>query len=76
MSFDNGIKLRFFSASSPSNDFAISIVQGFTNSSATVGGLIFLEQKKATLQDVCNNGLSIGKDPSFLRYHSDESLQF
>ena len=49
MSFDNGTKRSFYSASTPSNGFAISIAQGFTNSSAIVCGLFFLAHRKATL---------------------------
>ena len=47
MSFHNGTKLSFFSVSTPSNDFAISIAQGFTNSSAIVCGLFFFGTQKS-----------------------------
>ena len=47
MSFDNGTELSFFSASSPSNDFAISIAQGFSNFSATECGFFFFGTQKS-----------------------------
>ena len=76
MSFDNGSKLRFFSTPSPSNDFAISIAQSFTIFLPLSVASFFLEHRKATLHDACNNGLSIGKNPRFLSYHSNESVPF
>ena len=49
MSFDNVSKLTFFSVATPSNDFAISIAHGFTNSSAAVCDLFVLAHNKLKL---------------------------
>ena len=76
MSFDNGTKLSFCSASTPSNDFAISIVQGFTNSSDIVCGLFFWHTEKQLYKMRATMAYLSAKIHAFLRYHSDESVPF
>ena len=81
MSFDNGTKLSFFSASTPSNDFAISIVRGFTNSFDILFfwhlcGLFFWQTEKQLYKMRATTAYLSAKIHAFLRYHSDESVPF
>ena len=76
MSFDKGTKHSFFSASTPSNDLAISITPGFTNSSATVCGLFFWPTEKQLYKMRATMAYLSAKIHVLLRYHTDESVPF
>ena len=76
MSFDNSTKLSFFPL------LALVMILPFPLLKVSLTLLLlcvtcfFLVHRKATLQDACNNGLSIGKIHAFLWYHCDESVPF